>query len=659
MVQTIFLAVMHNAELLLIMAVIFNVAGMRLCGRDVLWRQALVGIVLGGLGVIVMMTSWQYVQGIVFDTRSILLCLSGLFFGPVPAVIAVSMTAALRLFMGGSGALTGVYVIAATGGIGIIWRYCRRYSALDTLSWYELLGFGLVVHIVMLVLMFTLPANMGIAVIRQIAFTVLTIYPVGTMLIGLLLVSSARREKIRDELFRSREQLKSITDTVPGVIYQMRVDRAKNISMSYVSQRSAEIFGINGDRDGYYERFRDCMAAECRSEFESSVNAAAVHMKKWEYSGRFVRPDGGEIYFHGISYPAAVGASVVFSGVLMDETQRMAVENARNRLLRILEASLNEIFVFDAATLRFEYVNRGGLRNLGYSLEAMRSMTPLDIDPELVESEFRKIIEPLLTHEREKLLFNTVHRRADGSIYPVEVHVQMVESSNRPVFLSIVADVTERKRMEESLRSSVKEKEILLQEINHRVNNNLQLISSLLALQIHYIGDTKAAAILNESRNRIHSIALVHEKLYLTKGCGTIDVGVYIKELIGDILKSFVDEKGRIGCSVDVAPIELSIGRSITCGLIVNELVSNSLKYAFPNARKGSIGISLRLLKDGRLEMEYRDNGIGLPEGFDIHAAKSLGFQLVTAMAEKQLGAAIEVDRSGGLTFRFVFRREE
>jgi PAS domain S-box-containing protein len=147
------------------------------------------------------------------------------------------------------------------------------------------------------------------------------------------------------------------------------------------------------------------------------------------------------------------GKAVGVQGIARDITERKQAEEARARLLHILESSLNEIYVFDAENLRFEYVNRGALRNLGYTLEAMQSMSPLDLKPEFTEDSFRQMIAPLFRHELEQLIFNTVHRRADVSLYPVEVHLQLVELAGQRLFLAVILDITDRKRAEEEKKN--------------------------------------------------------------------------------------------------------------------------------------------------------------------------------------------------------------
>jgi PAS domain S-box-containing protein len=240
----------------------------------------------------------------------------------------------------------------------------------------------------------------------------------------------------------------------------------------------------------------------------------------------------------------------------------------------------------------------------------------------------------------------------DWRLYPEKDETDAVVS-----VLGVSRDITKDKKREDSLRALLKEKEVLLRELNHRVNNNLQLISSLFSLQSRYSKDPSVEAILTESKNRIRSIALVHEKLYLTKGYSQINFGEYITELAQNLFKSFVRSSDRIRLQVDVGDISLDIERAITCGLIINELVSNSLKYAFPGEASGVISISLKKIDDAKIELVIKDSGIGIPDTVDIHATKSLGMQLIHSLAEKQLEATIAMERVGGTVFTFVFKR--
>jgi len=218
-------------------------------------------------------------------------------------------------------------------------------------------------------------------------------------------------------------------------------------------------------------------------------------------------------------------------------------------------------------------------------------------------------------------------------------------------------EVAERKRAEEKIKASLKEKELLLQEIHHRVKNNLQVISSLLKLQSEYIEDKQAFQMFKDSQNRIKSMALIHEKLYKSKDLAEIDFKIYINDLAYELFRSYEIDPSKIALRMDVKDISLRIDVAIPCGLIINELISNSLKYAFPQGREGGIKIALRSINKNKIELKVKDNGIGLPEDFDFRKTKSLGLHIVTILVEDQLDGKIELNRAGGTEFKITFKR--
>lgn len=184
----------HNAALLLAMMVVFDLVTSRKSVNDLRWRQALAGVIIGVLCISLMIAALRLETGIIFDTRSVLLSLSGLFLGLIPTLVAMAIAAAYRLWEGGNGAWTGIWVILATGGIGILWRYCRQ-GRLDDISVRELYCFGVGVHLVMLALMLTLPGEIAGHVLAGIGLPVLLVYPIATIALGWLLATRLQREK--------------------------------------------------------------------------------------------------------------------------------------------------------------------------------------------------------------------------------------------------------------------------------------------------------------------------------------------------------------------------------------------------------------------------------------------------------------------------------
>ena len=223
-------------------------------------------------------------------------------------------------------------------------------------------------------------------------------------------------------------------------------------------------------------------------------------------------------------------------------------------------------------------------------------------------------------------------------------------------------EMDEREHIENKLKKSLEEKEILLKEIHHRVKNNLQIISSLLNLQSRYITDEKMLDIYKESQNRVKSMAIIHEKLYQSKDLAKIDFGDYVKSLILDLFHSYGVEKDLIQLDVNIKDILLDINTAIPCGLIVNELVTNSIKHGF-SLHNASIGhneikdkISVNVSEDDEFyTMTIYDNGVGFPKDLNFQNTDSLGMQLVINLAN-QLKGTVELKKEDGTLFTVNFK---
>ena len=229
------------------------------------------------------------------------------------------------------------------------------------------------------------------------------------------------------------------------------------------------------------------------------------------------------------------------------------------------------------------------------------------------------------------------------------------DDKNMLMFVSTqTAMAIERKKAEEQLRASLKEKVVLLREIHHRVKNNMQVMSSLINLQARNITNQEAIEVLKESQSRIRSMALVHEKLYQSKDLVKINIYDYLNSLAVHLFNSYKIDPHLIHLNLNVDNVFLDINSAIPCGLIVNELISNSLKHAFPEERKGEINIEFHPTEDQRLELIVKDDGVGFPEGMDFRQTETLGMQLINTLVH-QLEGTIELLKDGGTEFRIVF----
>lgn len=241
-------------------------------------------------------------------------------------------------------------------------------------------------------------------------------------------------------------------------------------------------------------------------------------------------------------------------------------------------------------------------------------------------------------------------RRRNGEEFPVQI--SLAPYGGRYV-ISIIRDVTAQHKAEELIQSSLREKEALLREIHHRVKNNLQVTSSLLRLQASMIDDERVKEMFAETQSRIHSMALVHEKLYQSTNLAQIDFAEYTRALGELLFRSFAVDPEQIELRVEGAPIFLTIEIAVPCGLIVNEALSNALKHAFPGGRRGTILIRLER-EAATASLTVSDDGIGLPQSLDVDTVESLGLKLMRGLVQ-QIDGSLRMDRTSGTLLRIVF----
>jgi len=245
-------------------------------------------------------------------------------------------------------------------------------------------------------------------------------------------------------------------------------------------------------------------------------------------------------------------------------------------------------------------------------------------------------------------------RKKDGSELPVEISLSPLETEQGVLIMSIIRDITDRRKAEEQIKNSLREKEALLKEIHHRVKNNLQVTSSLLRLQSGYIHDPRTLEMFADSQNRIRSMALVHEKLYKSSDLSRIDFSEYVDNLAQLLFRSFGVEPQQISLEIKKQAVFLSVETAVPCGLLVNELLSNSIKHAFPKGRQGKISVNIEMHDNSEIEIEVNDDGVGLPESFSFETTETLGLQLVRTLVN-QINGRIVVKNNNGASFSIIF----
>jgi PAS domain S-box-containing protein len=347
----------------------------------------------------------------------------------------------------------------------------------------------------------------------------------------------------------------------------------------------------------------------------------------------------------------------LMTATVEESYSRARSSEARFRLL--FNNSSESIAVFgsmrpDGIPEKIIEVNDIACNRLGYTREELLRMNPADI----VNPESRQALSKVLSTLRTEgsAVCESLDLTKEGKNIPVELSLQLFNLDGKPVIILNARDITERKRADGLIRSALREKEILLREIHHRVKNNMQVISSLLNLQASKTQDPATKAMLEESRQRVRSIAIIHEKLYNSANLANIDFAVYLKSLSDELCRSF--GRPEISCVLDVEAIPFEIDKAIPTGLIVNELLTNSLRHAFPVSTKGTVSVHLRSLGDENVELVVKDDGVGFPAGTDIGSATTMGLAIVRTLVE-QMHGTLTMDTSHGTTCTIGFKLEK
>ncbi|MFT5228183.1 MAG: two-component sensor histidine kinase [Urechidicola sp.] len=357
------------------------------------------------------------------------------------------------------------------------------------------------------------------------------------------------------------------------------------------------------------------------------------------------------------------GAILEVSGIGIDVTERKLAQRKLNkntvRYNIIFNNSAAIIWSLDASkkvtacNKSFEIAMRGWFNRLVSINSDFVDYFDSAMDNSEAIKVFNKNFQKALTSKKQ--LFEIHCKDINNKSIYLEIYMSPIcyEVDVVSEISCIAIDVTETKFASNELSESLKEKETLLQEVHHRVKNNLQIISSILNLQASYLKDENALSILMESQNRIKSMSFIHESLYINNNFRYINFSDYISSLTRNLIQSYTISPGKVDFDSHVDDVQLNIDQAIPCGLILNELISNALKYAFPNGQKGKI--KLNISEDGdNVKIVIQDNGVGFPDDFDIEKSESLGLQLVFILVE-QLDGNIEIESNKGSKFLINF----
>ena len=462
-------------------------------------------------------------------------------------------------------------------------------------------------------------------------------------------------------ILETSARLLKIAGRVPGMVYQYLLRPDGGSCIPYTSDYIHDIYRVSPQAV-----YNDASAAfathhpDDRAGVVASIQASADTLTPWKHEYRVKFDDGVVRWLSGNALPERLAdGSVLWHGFITDITERKMADEKLRQFSRIVQQAPMSIVITDLAG-NIEYINPQVTQLTGYT-------------PEEVYGQNSRIMQSGLTAPDAYLgLWATLqaggvwqgefeNRKKNGEFFAEQAVLAPVVDATGQVthYVALKQDITERRRVDQSLQTSLREKVALLNEVHHRVKNNLQIITSLLRLETGRSNQPDTQVVLKEMQGRIRAMALLHEALYRSGTFASVDLGGYLKQLATQAFRA--QSNGLIRLNLQLDPVQVSMDVATPCGLLVNELITNGLKHAFPPGHGGELRIELHALPGhwGETPMwclRVRDNGMGLPADFDARRDHSLGLQLATDLAQ-QLGGTLEVvsEPGAGTTFSVAF----
>ncbi|HPU87594.1 MAG TPA: PAS domain S-box protein [Spirochaetota bacterium] len=478
----------------------------------------------------------------------------------------------------------------------------------------------------------------------------------------------SERVRIENELRIRNDEYDRLVSTIPIGIFTIAATNDSDPRFVYVSPRWCEINQLTRE-----EALANPSAAFSLIHPDEMENFYTHNVESYEngsfftWEGRFVI-NGQVRHMHIESQPSRVrDGTLIWNGIIYDITERVAAQEAlrvSEEKYRFITENMNDIVWTMDLSLHTTSVSPSIERVLGFTPEERLSqqieeqVTPDSLSRirELFAEEMRR--EEMGVDPNRSVTIETEFRRKDGTALWMVNNILAIRDQSGAIagIYGVSRDISERKAAEQRLTASLAEKEALLHEVHHRVKNNLQIIASLVSLQQNRAPDATAVSILADLHGRIMTISAVHELLYRTGNFAGVNITEYVRTLSSMLLRSFASPELRVDIRYDAPEeIEFAMDRAIPLGLIVNELVTNSLKYAFRGSAQGTITIGLRRV-NGCIQLRYHDTGPGLPADVTVGDAKTLGMLMIATLA-RQLRAAIKVPRGDGFSFILTCER--
>ncbi|MFI5144011.1 MAG: PAS domain S-box protein [Ignavibacteria bacterium] len=478
----------------------------------------------------------------------------------------------------------------------------------------------------------------------------------GTTAIQTIINDITDKKRIEWTLAEHQRMLSTLLNNLPGIAYRCKND--ESWTMEFISEGCKELTGYSSSEliNNHKLSYSDIIHPEYRRQIWDMVQAALNDKKQFELVYKIITSHKEEkwVWEKGEGVYDKKHNLVALEGFITDITEMKTKDERLRKLSRAVEQSPASIVITDLKG-NIEYVNPKFTEITGYE-----SYEVLGENPRILKSgeNPKEIYEELWNNITSGTEWRGIflNRKKDGSFFWESALISPVKNETGVTthYLAVKEDITEQKLKDERLKNSLKEKELMLREIHHRVKNNLQIISSLLKLQATYITDESSLEFFRISQDRVKSMALIHQQLYRSNDLSSINFGDYLRNLTTHLFQAYGVNEGNIRLSIEAKNIYIGIDSAIPCGLLINELISNSLKHAFPGNRRGKINVTMEIVEENKFSLIISDNGIGFPEDIDFRNTKSLGMQLVITLTD-QIDGRIELIRENGTTFKITF----
>jgi len=465
------------------------------------------------------------------------------------------------------------------------------------------------------------------------------------------------RELAQQEVLDKQSQLKTIINTTNDIIFSM--DKNYNVVQCNEVLREIAFYRTGKEMHpgmNFFEFLPTEMHKELKKTYDRALKGENVVAVETFFHPKIKKIRSYEANYNPIVINnKIVGVSVFSKDVTEQKDIQQKILNTQTQLAAIINNTTDIVVSIDRNynVVQFNQL----LFQMTKSRNGMELKEGMSIFETLDEShhdDMRNIYQRVFA-EGKSLVAVEIFNVAGNKKRYFESNYNPIKQGKETVGIAIFSrDITEKIASETELREALREKEVLLKEVHHRVKNNLQVISSILNLQTSYVKDKETANILRECQNRIKTMAFIHESLYQTKDFSQINFSEYITNLVKNLFYSYDANQQKIKANFDVDTIFLNLDTSIPCGLIVNELVSNAFKYAFADGSQGFITVKLKNIGNNKIKMLVADNGKGIPASIDFKNTESLGLQLVNILTE-QINGTITLDKTNGTSFEIIF----